>query len=105
MDTMTSLEPILGYLNFSEGRPDPRFQKQLNEACAEFAERGSPVPWRDLRKALEDELATVRRDGKAAFRESARVEASLRLVFDEVVPAYRRPHADLLFHLEESDFH
>src|SRR4051794_18748927 len=105
MDTMSALEPILGYLNFSEGRPDPRFERQLNDVYAELAGRGSPAPWRDLHTALHDDLARLRREGKAAFRESAQAEASLRLVFEQVIPAYRKHHADLLFHLEESDFH
>src|SRR6476620_1348247 len=96
IDTMSDLETILGYLNFAEGRPDPRFQRQLNEAYAHFAARGSKAPWIDLRQALADELARLRREGKAAFKESVQVEASLRLVFDHVIPAYRRHHADLL---------
>src|SRR5205807_1695096 len=38
-DLHAQLEPglaqaLLGYLNFSDGRPDPRWQKQLNDAFA-----------------------------------------------------------------------
>lgn len=102
---MSALEPILGYLNFSEGRPDPRFQRQLNDAYIHFADRGTATPWRDLQSALHEDLARLRREGKAAFRESAQAEASLRLVFEHVVPAYRKHHADLLFHVEEGDFY
>ena len=57
-DFMLELEPILGYLNFAEGRPDPRFQRQLNDAYAHFADAGSATPgggtpWIDLRQALQ----------------------------------------------------
>ena len=100
---MAELEPILGYLNFSEGRPDPRFQRQLNEAYAELAVDDS-TPWIALRLSLERELDRLHREGKSAFKETVQAAAAVRLVFDHVVPSYRKHHADLLFHLDESDF-
>src|SRR4051812_24136508 len=99
---MTDLEPILGYLNFAEGRPDPRFQRTLDDAYSEIAE---PAPWRTLRKNLDAALDRLHKSGKAAFKETTQAAAVVRLVFDEVVPAYRRHHADLLFHLPEADFY
>jgi hypothetical protein len=38
LEGVASLSAILGYLNFSEGRPDCRFQKQLNDAYALLAQ-------------------------------------------------------------------
>ena len=35
---------LLGWLNFSDGRPDPRWQKQLNDAYASLAEQGEAAP-------------------------------------------------------------
>jgi hypothetical protein len=32
LDRAVPLQGPLGYLNFSEGRPDPRFQKQISDA-------------------------------------------------------------------------
>ena len=101
---MTDLEPILGYLNFAEGRPDPRFQRTLDDAYTELA-AADPAPWILLRKNLDAGLERLRKSGKAAFKETTQAAALIRLVFDEVVPAYRRHHADLLFHLGDADFH
>ena len=101
---MTDLEPILGYLNFAEGRPDPRFQRTLDDAYSEIA-ANDPAPWRTLRTNLDAALERLHKAGKAAFKETTQAAAAIRLVFDEVVPAYRRHHADLLFHLTEADFH
>ena len=39
---------LLGYLNFSDGRPDPRFQKGLADAVAHLTEGGDgreALPW------------------------------------------------------------
>src|SRR5713101_304078 len=38
LESSVSIPAILGYLNFSEGKPDSRFQKQLNEAYALLAQ-------------------------------------------------------------------
>lgn len=101
---MLDLEPILGYLNFSEGRPDPRFQRQLNDVYAHFAAQAPDRPGVPLRRSLEETLASLKAAGKAAFAESVQAEAAIRLVFDQLIPAYRKHHADLLFHLTEIDF-
>src|SRR6478672_5906236 len=89
---MLELEPILGYLNFSEGRPDPRFQRQWNDAYAHFAD--ASAPWIDLRQALEKGLADLKRAGKTAFAQSVQAESALRLAIEHVVPAYRTHHRD-----------
>src|SRR5207237_2827 len=34
LDRTASASALLGYLNFSDGRPDVRWQKQLHDACA-----------------------------------------------------------------------
>ena len=41
----TSLQGVLGYLNFSEGRPDPRVARQIDDAFASLAEQGVAEPW------------------------------------------------------------
>ena len=63
---MLDLEPILGYLNFSEGRPDPRFQRQFDDAYAHFADANAEAPWSALRQGLESSLASLKAAGKAA---------------------------------------
>ena len=34
LEQVVSASALLGYLNFSNGRPDPRWQKQLDDAYA-----------------------------------------------------------------------
>jgi hypothetical protein len=98
-----SLQGPLGYLNFSNGKPDPRFQKQINDAFASLADHGIEQPWLALRDWFRTELDTLKTSGAAAFRDSHQVEAVLAVAFDRVLPAYRRHHADLLAHQTERD--
>jgi hypothetical protein len=91
-------QAILGYLNFSEGRPDPRFQKQLNDAYAHLVAQGSKAPWQDLFDALTAHLHRLHDEGNAAFRDMHQVEAVLPLAFREILLSYRAHHRDLLTH-------
>ncbi|GIW82154.1 MAG: hypothetical protein KatS3mg105_3961 [Gemmatales bacterium] len=103
LEKAVSLEGMLGYLNFSEGKPDPRFQKQIDAAFRFLAERQDPKPWLTLAAALRDKLAQLRREGSSPFRDSQQAEAAIRLVAEHVLPAYRTFHADLLFHQTDAD--
>jgi hypothetical protein len=98
-----ALQLLLGYINFSEGRPDARFQKALNEIYAQLHDAGDSQPWRTLHRQLRDRLAELRGSDNGAFKNSAQAEAVLALTFDRVLPAYHAHHADLLFHLDEAD--
>jgi len=91
---------VLGYLNFSGGKPDARFQKHLNDLFGLF-ERD--CAWRELQKLLQRELAR-NRGQTPAFENCEQAEAVLAIVFDALMPAYRKFHADLFFHLNDSDF-
>jgi hypothetical protein len=92
---------LLGYLNFSDGRPDPRWQKQLNDAYAFLAERG-PAPWQALLDWLSDALNRLQAAGAAAFRDVTQAARVLALA-TRTLPAYRRHHGDLLAHLSDAD--
>jgi len=92
---------LLGYLNFSEGRPDPRFQSQLDDAYRQALERDAERPVAALDRLLTEHLEGLR--GSPAFRDVRQVEAILRLVFAGVLPAYRQHHADLLAHLTDRE--
>jgi hypothetical protein len=96
-----ALQDVLGYLNFSNGKPDARFQSNLNHLHTLLSPQGDVVP---LRGVLSDRLAELRKTSPV-FRESSQAEAVISLVFDGVIPAYRRFHADLLYHLEPADFY
>lgn len=88
---------LLGYLNFSGGRQDSSFERNINELL------GS-VPW----KLVPDLLRAVLHDlhkSSPAFVDCSQAESVISIAFDRVLPAYREHHRDLLFHLSEEDFH
>jgi hypothetical protein len=103
LDQAVPLQALLGYLNFSEGRPDARFQKGLGDAYAFLQNRGEPAPWTALQQALSAKLDELKAGGAAAFRDVRQAEAVLSLTFERVLPAYRAHHADLLFHQSDAD--
>lgn len=103
LDSAVSLQALLGYLNFSHGKPDSRFQKQWSDAFEFLARRGVEKPWQILDLLLRAKLDELHASNATAFRDVTQVRAVLRLAFDKVLPAYRRHHADLLFHLNEAD--
>jgi hypothetical protein len=103
LDRAVSLEGMLGYLNFSVGKPDARFQKQVSDAYATLAGQGVAEPWRVLRQALAAKLGELRGKGSAAFQNSEQVETVLSLTFDKVLPAYRQHHVELLSHLSDTE--
>ena len=98
----TSLQGLLGYLNFSEGRPDPRVVGQIDDAYASLADQGVAQPWAVLHEWLRHDLASLKTAG-GAFRDAAQAEAVVELTFGRVLPEYRHFHADLLFHQTERD--
>lgn len=99
-DDETAITEILGYLNFSSGAGDARFQKNLDRLATWFAfDAGQPR----IRKLLSERVEILS-TSSPAFKNSDQARAVLALVFDRVLPAYRRHHADLLFHLKAEDF-
>jgi hypothetical protein len=106
-DRIAQLEPavaqaLLGYLNFSDGRPDPRWQRQLDDAYARLARAGEPRPWDALLAALRAHLNRLHASGSAAFRDNRQAQAVLDLA-GETLAAYRKHHAELLAHLEDPE--
>src|SRR5687768_2833511 len=91
LDRRVPASGLLGYLNFSQGKPDPRWQRQLDEAYRFFDERGVAAPWRAIRDWLTDRLETLRAAG-GAFQDVTQAAAVLPLAFDTVPAAYRRHH-------------
>ncbi|MDY3553987.1 hypothetical protein R5W24_003101 [Gemmata sp. JC717] len=89
---------LLGYLNFSDGRPDPRFQKGFADAGARLFEGGDAAPWRTLAAWLAHELAALVAGGSAAFRDPAQARAALDAALVRLPAAYRAHHADQLAH-------
>src|SRR5262245_9084487 len=92
LDAAVPLQALLGYVNFSTGKPDPRFQKQINDAYAFFAAQGSAEPWTAMYAAFQDALTKLHAGGGAAFREVDQARAVLDLAFAQLLPAYRKHH-------------
>jgi hypothetical protein len=92
------LQEILGYLNFSGGKPDAAFQRNWNTL---FADRENGA--QSVKTLLLDHLSRLQAS-VPAFAESSQAQAVLGLTFDQCLAAYRRHHADLLFHLSPADF-
>ena len=92
-----SSKPV-GYLNFSDGRADPKFRGLLAEAFALLYERGDPTPWATVGDWLLAACADLRAGGSAAFKDTTQAEAVIAVAFHEVPPAYRAHHHDLLAH-------
>src|SRR5688572_6397194 len=89
---------LLGYLNFSDGRPDVKFQKAVDDAFAFLAQRGEPEPWAALRDWLLEQAAQLQASGSAAFKEITQATGVIRLGLDTFLGRYRAHHADLLGH-------
>ena len=93
---------ILGYLNFADGRADPKFRRATAELFAHLAELGDPTPWLTAPLFLRARLAALRDSGAAAFRDTSQAEAVIERGLVELPAAYREFHRDLLAHQPES---
>jgi len=98
-DEETLLKEIAGYLNFSNGTPDAGFQKNLNRFHTQLS---SQRAWPDIRQQFLDHLDRLQ-VSTPTFVNSTQATAIVRLVFDDLWPAYRRHHADMLFHLDDGE--
>ena len=94
---------LLGYLNFSDGRPDPRFQKGLADALGVLFESGDAAPWETATRWLAHSLKELADSGAAAFRDITQASAVVPLALIRVPAAYRAHHADLLGHQPDSE--
>jgi hypothetical protein len=94
---------LLGWLNFSDGRPDPKWPRLLDDAYAIVADGDLDAPWALIRGWLADELDTLEKTGNAAFKDATQARAVLSLIFDHALPAYREHHRDLLAHVDDEE--
>jgi hypothetical protein len=96
---------LLGYLNFSDGRPDPRWQRQLSDAVAALARKEGLSPGavlRPLLAQLRDSLRALQASGNSAFRDIAQAQTVLELA-EQTLTAYQQHHADLFAHHDDSE--
>ncbi|MEX1232135.1 MAG: hypothetical protein WEB58_17960 [Planctomycetaceae bacterium] len=95
----TILREVMGYLNFSNGSPDPAFQRNLNAMFAHWGEN----TWSILPDVLKDRVEKYRLQD-AVFADNSQAIEVVRLVFSGLFPAYLAHHADLFFHLPPTEF-
>jgi len=97
-----ALRDLLGYLNFSQGSVSTRFRGTLNELFRDSRRAASPDVLRD---DLLTELQRLSQSGDAACANPAQAESVIQFTLNELLPAYREHHSDLLNHLTPSDFY
>ena len=94
---------IVGYLNFSSGAFDPAAWRAMNDLYAEIEPAAAGVVCERpdaavlVARMLGDRLARLEAT-QAAFRDAHQARRMLAMLFDELLPAYRQYHADLLEH-------
>jgi hypothetical protein len=106
-------QEIVGYLNFSEGPPDAKFYRAVNEAFRRMVVAEAAVPpsrtvdaltprWRRFADWLREEAGRLQAE-VPSFRELDQASAVMAAAFEQVIPAYREFHRDLLFHQSDED--
>jgi hypothetical protein len=89
---------LVGYLNFSDGRPDPKFRGGLAEAWAVLLDLLDPAPWRTLPRWLDRRADELQASGSAAYADVAQAKAVIAAGLVDLPAAYKAFHADLLAH-------
>ena len=101
MDRRALTESILGYLDFSDGTASAPFQQAVNEfyrSCENDSDGDSSPAWLRLRVELSQTADTTQRFGPLR-----QARAAIAIVHDELLPAYRQYHRDLLAHLSDEE--
>src|SRR5947209_17984227 len=90
LDQTVPLRVVLGYLNFSHGKPDAGFQRQLSDAFAFFTAHGSASPRADFHDALMRKLEALEREGPGGVKEVGAPGPVAALEFVSEAEARRR---------------
>ena len=103
-DPQVDLRNVLGYLNFSSGDPDPNFLSGVNRLFHEASISQEGPGWIALRDLLLQGIEQLE-GADDAFHCLDQARKIVHCSFDDILPAYREFHSDLLQHqLEESIF-
>ncbi len=92
---------LLGYLNFSDGTSATALQQSFNRM---FLEKDAPESIEALQASLLEQLQTLQKSGVPGFHDVSQAVSAVKTALQQVLPAYRKFHADLLFHLRDEDF-
>jgi hypothetical protein len=97
---------VLGYVNFSTGRPDVRFRRCLADLYARLAlpdpSGTSSCSLADLQQHSLAVLQDLKKES-SIFRDASQAEAVIPMALGTLPRAYRRHHQDLLFHLSDAE--
>jgi hypothetical protein len=93
-------DKILGYLNFSDGRQDVRWQQMVCDSFASHSD--ADRPWLTVPHQWISDLKILQEAGAAGFRDSTQASIVLR-TFIDVLPAYQSFHSELLGHCSDRD--
>jgi hypothetical protein len=92
---------LVGYLNFSDGRPDPRFRRLLADVFAGLDD--DERPWETVAGWLEARTEELKAGGSSAYQNPSQALAVIPSAFRELPHAYRSYHRDLLAHNSDGD--
>ncbi|MDB4742924.1 hypothetical protein OAF98_00435 [Planctomicrobium sp.] len=91
---------VLGYLNFSSGNDDSAFLKNLNSIWSSLSAESSKL--QQVYVGLTDCLTQLH-ETENAFSEVTQANSVIDLAIQNLMPAYREFHRDLLFHIEPEE--
>ena len=89
---------LVGYLNFSDGRPDGKFRAGVAEVWGSLLDAGDPAPWVTLPAWLDARAVDLQASGSAAFADVSQAREVIAAALVDLPRAYRTHHADLLAH-------
>ena len=97
------LPKVVGYLNFSNGRPDLRFQRSWNEAQHAIDALNQNAPWQLLCNTIQQEMKSLAEQGGSAFQDLSQARTVLSYLQLHLIPRYRAFHEDTLGHLKDRE--
>ena len=92
---------LLGYLNFSDGTPGTSFQAALDGL---FGGSNAPTDPQNLKDLLLASLNELQATDAPGFKDISQATNAVSTAIDQILPAYRQHHSNLLFHLQSGDF-
>ena len=98
-EALQQLQRVLGYLNFSSGKSEPSFLQDLDRLYrwVEESDLGGSA-YQEIERLLR---ASVDQLPSETLGNSDQANAVINLVFQHVLPDYRRFHEDSLYHQTE----
>ena len=93
------LQRVLGYLNFSSGKSDPAFLRDLCEVVLQVEPHDGEPTYRHVERLLNEGLETLTSD---ILQDSNQARIIIQLVFQHILPGYLDFHQGSLVQDAES---